>query len=123
MVTILGAFFEICAKVREAARAKTVTIDFLGRAAQFSDGPFRLAALLRRRVLFMAGLYLGGDRYDVRFEALADFSVREGDAAERERRIHDAVLAYARRLEALCRERPDNWFNFHDFWHEDAGAA
>ncbi len=103
-----------------ASRAGTVTVPFLGRDAVFGDGPFRLAALLRRRVIFMVGLYEGGARYDVRFEPLADFSVRSKDGAEREQRIEAAVRAYAARLEALCRQHPYNWFNFHDFWGEDA---
>jgi hypothetical protein len=102
----------------DSQRGNEVRVPFLGREAVFTDGPFRLAALLRRRVIFMAGLYLGGARYDVRFEPLADFGERV-DAAERERRIEAAVRAYAARLEALCREQPSNWFNFHDFWRED----
>jgi len=102
----------------EGERGSEVLVPFLGAPAAFTDGPFRLAALLRRKVIFMAGLYLGDDRYDVRFETLADFSQR-CDAAERERRIHAAVAAYAARLETLCREHPHNWFNFHDFWRED----
>ena len=48
-------------------RSKTVVLPFLGAPARFSDGPFRLAALLRRKVVFMAGLYRGGERYDLRF--------------------------------------------------------
>jgi predicted LPLAT superfamily acyltransferase len=36
------------------------------------------------------------------------------------RRIRAAVEAYVARLEALCRAYPYNWFNFHDFWLEDA---
>lgn len=104
-------------------RSGSVRVSFLGVDAEFNDGPFRLAALLRRRVVFMAGIYRGGARYDVRFEALADFSERIPDAAERERRIRAATLAYARQLEALCREQPDNWFNFHDFWGEDRREA
>jgi predicted LPLAT superfamily acyltransferase len=102
----------------ESMRSASVRVPFLGREAVFSDGPFRLAALLRRRVVFMAALYRGGARYDVRFEALADFSERVVDAA-REQRIRAATLDYVRRLEALCREQPDNWFNFHDFWDEE----
>ena len=31
-----------------------------------------------------------------------------------------ALAAYVRLLENLCREAPYNWFNFHDFWDEDA---
>ena len=104
----------------ESQRAGSVGVNFLGREASFSDGPFRLAALLRRRVVFMAGLYAGGNRYDVRFTALADFSQRAADPAAREQHIRDAVLAYAAQLESICREQPYNWFNFLDFWHEDA---
>ena len=104
----------------ESQRAGSIGVSFLGREASFSDGPFRLAALLRRRVVFMAGLYAGGNRYDVRFTALADFSQRAADPAAREQHIRDAVLAYAVQLESICREQPYNWFNFLDFWHEDA---
>ncbi len=100
-------------------RGGVVELPFLGRTARFADGPFRMAALLRRPVFSMAGLYAGGRRYDVRFAPLADFSARPADAAERERSIRAAVEAYAAWLEALCREYPYNWFNFHDFWNED----
>ncbi|MBU1358493.1 MAG: acyl-CoA synthetase [Gammaproteobacteria bacterium] len=101
-------------------RGSSVVIPFLGQPAAFNDGPFRLAALLRRKVFFMAGLYVGGARYDVRFEPLADFSQRVSDPAERERRILEALHGYVQRLESLCRAYPYNWFNFHDFWLEDA---
>jgi len=100
-------------------RGSSIELPFLGQPALFNDGPFRLAALLRRKVFFMAGLYAGGARYDVRFEPLADFSERVADPAERERRIRAALEAYVGRLEALCRAYPYNWFNFHDFWLED----
>jgi predicted LPLAT superfamily acyltransferase len=101
-------------------RGKNIVLPFLGQPASFNDGPFRLAALLRRKVYFMAGLYGGGARYDVRFDLLADFGEPVADAAERERRIRAAVEAYVTRLEALCRAYPYNWFNFHDFWLEDS---
>jgi len=77
----------------------------------------RMAAALRRRVIFMVGLYRGGNRYDVRFEPLADFSDLESlSRAQRDQRVRDAVAAYARRVEHHARESPFNWFNFHDFW-------
>lgn len=102
-------------------RGATIAVPFLGRDAPFGDSAFRLAALLRRRVVFMAGIYEGGKRYQIRFAELADFREPPADAAERERRIDAAVRAYAAQLEALCREHPHNWFNFHDFWREDEG--
>jgi len=103
----------------DSQRGGLVSVDFLGQPARFSDGPFRLAMLLRRPVMFMVGLYLGGATYDVRFEPLADFSSLPDSLAEREQVLQSAVRAYAARLEALCREQPYNWFNFHDFWEED----
>jgi len=91
---------------------------FLGRPAPFPVGPFRMAAMLRRPVLLMAGLYLGGNRYRIHFEPLADFSQTARD--ERDAAIAEAQRHYAARLEHLCRTAPFNWFNFFDFWQ---GAA
>ena len=102
-----------------SARSASVTVSFLGREATFADGPMRLAALLRRRVVFMAGVHEGGARYRVLFDEIADFRERPADAAAREAAIRAAVVAYVARLEALCRAHPYNWFNFHDFWGED----
>lgn len=92
----------------------TVALDFLGSTASFPVGPMRLAAMLKRPVLFMAGLYLGGNRYAIHFERLADFGAVE--RAQRHTAIHEAVSAYARCLERHCRAAPYNWFNFFDFW-------
>lgn len=92
----------------------TVSVDFLGAPAHFPLGPWRMAALLRRPVFFMAGIYLGGNRYRVHFEPLADFSAVE--RAGREAAVRAAVEGYAARLAAACRQHPGNWFNFFDFW-------
>jgi predicted LPLAT superfamily acyltransferase len=92
----------------------TEVVEFLGGAARFPLGPMRLAALLQRQVIFMAGVYCGGNRYRVTFEPIADFSDVARD--EREDAIRAAVVRYARRLEHYCREYPYNWFNFFDFW-------
>ena len=102
-----------------SARSGSVEIPFLGVPARFSDGPLRLAMLLRRRVIFMVGLYLGGKRYDVRFETWPTSPTPPADPAARERIIQAALRDYVARLERLCREAPYNWFNFYDFWRED----
>jgi len=104
----------------DGVRSGWVELPFLGQPARFSDGPFRLALLLKRRLVFMVGLYRGGKRYDVRFEPLADFSAPPADAAARDNLLREAMQAYVSRLEGLCREAPYNWFNFYDFWNEDA---
>jgi predicted LPLAT superfamily acyltransferase len=94
-----------------------IDVEFFGRPAPFPTGPMRMAAALRRRVYFMTGLYRGGNRYELFFEELADFSGAEAvSRGDRERRVNEAVARYAQRLEHYCRMAPDNWFNFHRFW-------
>jgi hypothetical protein len=50
----------------------------LGAPARFPSGPLRMAAMLKQPVYFMAGIYLGGNRYRVHFELLEDFSTVDG---------------------------------------------
>ncbi len=94
----------------------TVDCDFLGQPAPFPLGPFRVAAMLRRPVFFMTGLYLGGNRYRLHFEPLADFSQTPREA--RDAAIRTAMQDYADRLTHYCRLAPYNWFNFFDFWQK-----
>jgi predicted LPLAT superfamily acyltransferase len=69
----------------------------------------------------MAGLYLGGNRYAVHFEPLADFS--DTPRAERPAAVRAAVERYAALLERHCKAAPYNWFNFYDFWERSRSAA
>jgi predicted LPLAT superfamily acyltransferase len=96
-------------------------VPFLGEMAAFPVGPMRLAAMLRRPVLFMTGLYLGGNRYAIHFEPLADFTGVE--RRERDAAVRHAVCAYAASLERHCRTEPFNWLNFFDFWRPTAGGG
>lgn len=93
-------------------------VPLLGAPASLPVGPWRMAALLRRPVLFMAGLYLGGNRYRLVFRQIADFAAIE--AANRDAAIDAAMQAYVAEIERCCRIAPNNWFNFHDFWRSDA---
>ncbi len=98
-----------------------ILVDFLGRPALFPLGPMRAAAVLRRPVFFMLGLYKGGNRYHTVFEPLADFS--ETRAADREAAVEAAIRRYAALLEQYCRSDPYNWFNFFDFWQQGQGRS
>jgi predicted LPLAT superfamily acyltransferase len=91
------------------------TVSFLGQPALLPVGPMRAAAVLRRPVFFMLGLYKGGNRYQVVFEPLADFSATR--SGEREVEVAAAIRRYVALLEKYCRSDPYNWFNFFDFWH------
>jgi predicted LPLAT superfamily acyltransferase len=103
---------------RSLGNDDTLQVDFLGDSAALPLGPFRMAAIMKRPVLFMTGLYRGGNRYDIHFEALADFSAvapRGRTAA-----VQAAMTRYAALMERFCRAAPYNWFNFFDFWQAPA---
>jgi predicted LPLAT superfamily acyltransferase len=89
-------------------------VQILGADARLPSGPFRMAALLRRPVVFMTGLYLGGNHYAIHFDVLADFSTVE--RGQRDAAIQAAISKYAALLDQYCRKAPYNWFNFFDFW-------
>lgn len=110
-----GAFIGMLAD-RSFQNDEVRWLPFLGTPAPFSLGPFRLAALLRRPVLLMLGLYQGGNRYDIQFELLADFSQ---PGLDRRHAVEAALAHYVSRLEHHCRLNPWNWFNFYDFWNAE----
>ena len=94
---------------------KSRDIPFLGEPAPFPVGPWRLAAMLAAPVVFMAGCYLGGNRYQLVFEPIIDFA--QVPAEKRASAMQEAQDRFVELLEARCRQAPWNWFNFYDFWH------
>jgi predicted LPLAT superfamily acyltransferase len=91
-------------------------VSILGERAYLPAGPMRAAAILRRPVIFMVGLYRGGNHYHVVFEPVADFSA--SSPKTRDDAVRAAVERYAALLDKYCRSDPYNWFNFFDFWQE-----
>jgi predicted LPLAT superfamily acyltransferase len=95
-------------------------VPFLGEPAPFPIGPWLLAHSLRVPVMLCFGLYEGGNRYRLIFEAFAD---RVEIPRQQRTQALDAWLArYANRVEHYVHVAPYNWFNFYDFWQQDADA-
>ncbi|HEX4779946.1 MAG TPA: acyl-CoA synthetase [Usitatibacter sp.] len=78
----------------------TRVLPFLGSAARFSLSPFRLARITGAPVVAVFGLFRGGRRYEIVFEALPG----------------PEPAPYVAVLERQARRCPYNWFNFYDFW-------
>lgn len=89
-------------------------VTLLGERAYLPLGPMRVAALLRRSVIFMVGLYRGGNHYHVVFQPVADFA--DVTPGSRDAAVRAAVERYAALLDEYCRSDPYNWSNFFDFW-------
>jgi len=97
------------------------SMPFLGSPALFPLGPLRMAAMLKRRVIFMTGLYRGGNRYEIHFETLTDFT--DVPRAQRDATLNRALVDYVALLEKYCRLAPYNWFNYFDFWQNDSNRT
>jgi predicted LPLAT superfamily acyltransferase len=110
-----GAFVGILGD-RTLADEPVQAVTMLGDRAYLPTGPMRVAAILRRSVIFMAGLYRGRNRYHVVFAEVADFS--KTPAKGRDAAVSAAIERYAALLDQYCRSDPYNWFNFFDFWRE-----
>ena len=96
-------------------------VPFLGRNAPFPVGPWLLAHSLKVPVVLCFGLYLGGRRYRLVFEPLAD----RVDIPRHDRgpALDALITRYAQRLEHYVHVAPYNWFNFYDFWQQDRRTA
>ena len=96
----------------------TVNCQFLGATAKFPAGPIRLAAALRCPVILAFGIVRKSGHYDIYFEPFA-----ERIECQRQQRQLDLQIwtqRYAERLEHYTRSAPYNWFNFYDYWDNNA---
>ncbi|WP_343064118.1 acyltransferase [Marilutibacter penaei] len=95
----------------------TVDVPFMGRPAPFPTAPWMIAAVLGLPIALAFGLYRGGRRYDLVFEAFSDGL--SGSRGDRRAAVDEAVRRYAGRLQHHAHDAPWNWFNFYDFWQDD----
>jgi predicted LPLAT superfamily acyltransferase len=96
---------------------QVMTVDFLGRPAPFPTAPWQLAAALKVPIVLCFGLYRGGNRYDLHFEAFADQLKLE--RARRDTELQQTIQRFADRVAHHARSAPYNWSNFYDFWRAD----
>lgn len=96
-------------------------VPFLGSQAPFPISPWLLAHALKVPVVLCFGLYLGGNRYRLVFEPMAD----RVDIPRHQRgpALEKLISHYASRVEHYIRVAPYNWFNFYDFWQDTDPAA
>lgn len=105
---------------RAYAGQHTAAVSFIEGTAHLPEHPWVLASVLQVPVIAAFGIYLGGNRYRIRFELLAQ--AVSLPRATRAASIQAYAQAYALSLEAQVRAAPYNWFNLYDFW-ADAAAG
>ncbi|MGH8121619.1 MAG: acyltransferase [Rudaea sp.] len=112
-----GALIGLLADRARAGEA-TAPAGFLGAPAYFPTAPYLIASMLDLPVVLAFGIYRGGNRYDLHFEAFAQsIKIPRGARAVQ---LQECVVRFAARLEYYVRLYPYNWSNFYDFWHRPA---
>ena len=100
---------------------KNLLIPFFGEEAQFSPGPFYLAALMRAPVYFVFALR----RKTLSLKPEYNMHVHKGTlslAGSRKERLlagSDLARSFAGFLESYCKKQPFQWYNFYDFWSKE----
>lgn len=97
---------------RYVNNARRECLDFMGRKADFPQGPFILGAKMRVPVYFYFSMR-EGKRYRFCFYR-AQTPVSGGSRACQ----LDLMRQYADRLEQVLRRYPQQWFNLYRFWQD-----
>lgn len=101
---------------------RTVPASFLGEDADFPQGPYLLASLLRCPVYTLFCFPVDG-RYRIDLELFADAIRIPRTEPQRRQMLEILARRYAERLEACCRKAPLQWFNFYPYWRQPDGAG
>lgn len=103
-------------RIFDIDNSKHVQCTLLGRPIELSSAPVIMAASLKVPLIAFFGIYLGGNRYQIHFELLAE-SI-ELDRNNRPQQLQQWMQKYADLMEKHITAHPYNWFNFYDYWQE-----
>ncbi|USG62618.1 glycosyltransferase family 2 protein [Sneathiella marina] len=97
---------------------RTISVDFLGSPALFSQGPVIIASLLKSPVYIM-NCVRDGEKFRIYFDKLTDQIILPRQ--NRDVAAGKYIIEYVKALEEKCLQYPDQWYNFFDFWLESNG--
>jgi predicted LPLAT superfamily acyltransferase len=94
---------------------RTVRASFLGEDAEFPQGPYLLASLLRCP-MYTLFCYPVDGRFQIHLELFAESIRIPRPGPQRLLMLESLARRFAERLEAHCRAAPLQWFNFYPYW-------
>jgi predicted LPLAT superfamily acyltransferase len=108
-------------RIEVGDRDRALGVPLLGGVAELPQAPILLAGLLGCPLVSAVALRDGPGRYQVHVDVLAERVrlPRQG----REQAVAELLTSYARHLERYCLLRPYQWFNFFDYWRDEAPAV
>ena len=104
-------------RILDMDNEKTVRCTLLNDEINLPSAPILIAASLKAPIIVFFGIYLGGNRYEIHFELLAEQIVLS--RSNRQKDIQFWMQKYAAMLEKHIIAAPYNWFNFYDYWQDE----
>ena len=101
---------------RIVSSQKAVTINFLGKDAQFPLGPFVTAVQLEAPMVSIFMMKERGKRYKLYVRPVE--LTEEQKKLPRRKQMEALAANFAANLSEIVTLSPDQWFNYYDFWDE-----
>lgn len=95
---------------------KTVTVNFMGKEANFPLGTFMMAAKLDIPVVFVATMKEKSTHYQGYIKLLETPDPTQSLS----KRSQFLAAQYANAIESVLQKYPEQWFNFYDFWNRNS---
>ena len=105
-------------RIEAGDRDRSLDVSLLGGAAPLPQAPILLAGLLGCPLVSVVALRDGPGRYQVHVDVLAERVELPRD--DRDAAVAQLLTRYAGHLERYCLQRPYQWFNFFDYWRDEA---
>jgi len=91
---------------RNMPNTKTIELDFFGKKAKFPKGPFELCSKFNAPVCYVFNVKTGKYAYTFSCEKPIEEKLTSLEFAEK----------YISIFKEKCKEHPEQWFNFYNFW-------
>jgi lauroyl/myristoyl acyltransferase len=102
---------------RNLGSKKSVTCDFLNGKADFPVGAFTLATLFEVEILAIFVIKRAARKYTIYVKPVTIGEQPAGQLSKREQTERYAQ-SFAKEMEAIVREYPEQWFNYYKFWNK-----
>ncbi|MDR1417106.1 MAG: lysophospholipid acyltransferase family protein [Prevotellaceae bacterium] len=106
---------------RSLGSSKVVTCDFFNGKADFPVGAFILSTHFAVEVAAIFVMKESNRKYRIHIKSLTGAATPEDTPAENPTRREQAeryTRLFAKELEAIVRQYPMQWFNYHEFWKD-----
>lgn len=100
---------------------RSLEVSFLGHKAKLPYGPFLINSLLNCPTFFIFSMRKHQKGFNPTYSVhiiKSDVNF-DGGRKERDSKIRELAMQYAKLMEKFCLKYPFQWYNFFNFWNED----